>query len=253
MKPTGLFLVLAFAATICRAEKDYPDCEKTYFKSGQLSTKKCFDKDHRFGKAYAYNKKGEVIYERDLRTVAGHASVYFTFHPNGAVKRADWSSAPDAGIQWYHSRDEFSEEGKLTGHTQNNYDDYLQLKVPLIEKDTVIVIKPVKNDTLITNKKKTEAWFVNHTWYPIIVVTTERRNIRSGAFEKKILPGDSIKVVSYNLTVKNNEPFRKYSFELISMDKNDKQQPFVKYISKQVQPSKNVRFYYIVENKSKPD
>jgi hypothetical protein len=41
--------------------------------------KKCFDTNKRFGKATAYNKTGSIIYEKELRTIGGHASVEFTF------------------------------------------------------------------------------------------------------------------------------------------------------------------------------
>jgi hypothetical protein len=64
------------------------------------------------------NKTGNVIYEKELRTIGGHASVEFTFYPNGALNKASWSSAPDAGIQWYNSTDIFSEDGKLVSHTE---------------------------------------------------------------------------------------------------------------------------------------
>ncbi len=253
IQSTGVFLLLAFTATVCRAEKEYPDCEKTFFQSGQLSTQKCFDKAHRFGKAYAYNTKGEVIYEKDLRTIGGHASVYFTFYTSGAVKRADWSSAPDAGIQWYSSRDEFSEEGKLTFHTTQNYDDYIRLKAPLnkTEKDTEILVKAGKSDTILTHKKKVETWFINHTWYPIFV-TTLKKNELTEMSEKKILPGDSIMLVNYDFTLKNNEPSRKYQFKLIAAENDAKQQPVVKTISRRTRPNKNIAYYYVVENKSRP-
>lgn len=254
MKTAGIFLAMVLTTAICRAEKDFPDCEKTYFTSGQLSTQKCYDKAHRSGKAYAYNKKGKVIYEKDLRAFAGHASVYFTFHPNGAVKRADWSSAPDAGIQWYSSRDEFSEDGNLIYHTVQNYDDYIQLRAPLYDKrkDTEIIVKPGKNDTIITDKKKVETWFINHTWYPVTVIAISKTTQKEVS-EEKIMPGDSVSIVSYDFSTKNNEPSRKYKFELIPYTTNSQLKPVVKSIRRKIKPNKNVVYYYTVENKSKPD
>lgn len=140
MKILFASILVAFTCASTLAADYKYHCEKKFFKTKQLSTQKCYDKDKRFGKAIAYNKKGVVIYEKELRTIAGHASVYFTYHPNGAICKAEWSSAPDAGIQWYKSSDEFDENGKLVHHSEQSYDDRLQLTVPYIVpgKDTVL-------------------------------------------------------------------------------------------------------------------
>src|ERR1041385_8977966 len=73
--------------------------------------------------ACAYDQAGDKIYEQELRNFAGHSPVWFTYYENGAVKKAEWSSAPDAGIQWYKNISNFSDSGTLLNSTDHNYDD----------------------------------------------------------------------------------------------------------------------------------
>jgi hypothetical protein len=70
--------------------------------------------DNREGYAKAYNFKGEEIYSRTIRRFAGTSSVHFQHHPNGMVKKAEYSSHPDGGIQWYRSYTYFDEQGIIT-------------------------------------------------------------------------------------------------------------------------------------------
>ena len=244
-----ILLLSIFFVQFSYAENDYPNCEKTFFKSGELSTKKCYDKDNRFGKAYAYTKKGKLIYEKGLRKIAGHESVYFTFYPSGAVKKAEWSSAPDAGIQWYNSTDEFAENGTLTSHTENNYDDYLRV-VPtyIVPKDTSSKNSTTKYDSVIIKPKQVECWFVNHTYFTISVKVIDKKN-KQEINQKNIKAGDSIKVGTYDYTAKNFEPVRKYLFDIQSANNTTEQKPFVKTIKRKRLLNKNDAFYYIIENK----
>jgi len=101
----------------------FSNCKYTYFKNGKKATSQCYDADDRWGQARAYNDKGAVIYEKELRKIAGHSSVQFSFYENGAVKKAEYSSAPDAGIQWYRTYTYFAPDGTITSEIHNNYDD----------------------------------------------------------------------------------------------------------------------------------
>lgn len=92
-----------------------------YFPNGKVSTFTYIDED-RYGKALAYNLKGEVIYENGTRRVHGSASVRFTHHENGMVKTARYSSHPDGGIQWYRSTTEFNEKGEKIKEYHDNYE-----------------------------------------------------------------------------------------------------------------------------------
>lgn len=91
-----------------------------YFTTGQVSTREWTDKDGRFGRSLAYKRDGTVIVDHHTRRIAGHASVHFEYHPNGAVSRCEFSDAPDAGIQWYRSVATFDEQGNRTGFTEES-------------------------------------------------------------------------------------------------------------------------------------
>lgn len=91
------------------------------FPNGKTSTIAVI-KDNREGYAKAFNFKGEEIYHRSIRRFAGHASVTFHHYPSGMVKKADYSSHPDAGIQWYRTYTYFDENGKVTAEYEDNWD-----------------------------------------------------------------------------------------------------------------------------------
>jgi len=121
-----LLLILAMLLSVgyhSFALGEYPVCTHTYFKgSKKISTSTCYDNHQRFGKAIAYNRKGEVIYEKSLRKIAGHSYVTFSYYTDGAVSRAYWSDAPDAGIQWYKSDTWFKNDGTIDRVTEQSHD-----------------------------------------------------------------------------------------------------------------------------------
>lgn len=114
------------------------------------------------GKAIAYNKKGEIIYENGVRNFAGHASVHFSHYPSGAVKLAEYSSAPDAGIQWYKSNTQFDEEGKVTGFFEQSQEDLIRPSFHTEPSQTSVI-------TIYNHRTK----FVNSTNYLIVCKLTE--------------------------------------------------------------------------------
>lgn len=252
MKSIFTHSILLFFCLNLQAEEYSFHCEKKFFKSGQLSSQKCYDKDKRFGKAIAYNIKGEIIYEKELRTIGGHASVYFSYHTNGAVQKAEWSSAPDAGIQWYNATDVFDENGKKISHTENNYDDYLRVTTPFIVpvKDTVIKQSPIvpgKKATLISNKNFIEVWCINHTYYPVVVNVKDKKTY-AGVAETILQPADSVKIIQYKFAKEVNEPHKKYQISVSALNKGDGKNPVVKSIKKKKLTQNDV-FYCMIENK----
>lgn len=94
-----------------------------WFTSGDLSTKAWMDANNSWGHSWAYNKLGDVIFDRQTRRVGGHASVDYRYHPNGAVSRADYSTMPDGGIQWYKSTTTFDTAGVQTGFSEQGWDN----------------------------------------------------------------------------------------------------------------------------------
>ena len=93
-----------------------------YFTTGELSTKEWMDTQDHWGRSSAYKRSGELIFQGQTRRVAGHATVDFSYHPNGGVSKVETSDAPDGGIQWYRSTTTFDEEGNKTGHTEQGHD-----------------------------------------------------------------------------------------------------------------------------------
>jgi hypothetical protein len=106
-------------------------CRFSYFKgTRQISTSICKIADHPLrGAATAYDRRGNIIYQRETRRYGGHASVDFTYHANGAVHTVYYSSAPDAGIQWYNSTHYFDLEGKLVDVKSQSHEDMISVRL----------------------------------------------------------------------------------------------------------------------------
>ena len=132
-----------------------------YFKSGKLSSIQLLE-NNRFGKALAYNQKGEIIFEQSIRRIGGHASVYFSYYESGAIKKAEYSSAPDGGIQWYKSYSEFNEKGERTNFYELS-NDQLFNPFPPSETPTPFVKTPS------VSLENHEVLIVNNSKYTIIV------------------------------------------------------------------------------------
>ncbi|MBC7552734.1 MAG: hypothetical protein H7257_02015, partial [Taibaiella sp.] len=98
----GILILMLFNLSSWSALANDNKCEYHYFRGKRISTATCYEKNN-FGKAVAYNKKGEIIYEKHIRKVAGHSYVIFSYYRTGAVSKAVWHDAADGGIQWYSS------------------------------------------------------------------------------------------------------------------------------------------------------
>ncbi|MES2619768.1 MAG: hypothetical protein V4615_02875 [Bacteroidota bacterium] len=178
-----LFLFLSFACStfLVHAQHDYPNCKYTYFKMGTTSTSQCYDKNNRFGKARAYNLKGDKIYERELRAVGGHSSVQFSFFKNGSVRKAEWRSAPDGGIQWYSNVTTFSEDGTQLSSINNNYDDHVTTIQPAqkpaeespVIKDSIKLKSETMTCAVIYSN---EFWYIIHSSQKIIITAVRNKD-----------------------------------------------------------------------------
>ncbi len=93
-----------------------------YHKNGKISTIEEWDKDRHWGSIKGFSSEGIELFNYSLRSIAGHASIYLKYYSNGQVSKAEYSSMPDGGIQWYRYIHEFDESGKQTG--------YLDLSMP---------------------------------------------------------------------------------------------------------------------------
>jgi len=89
--------------------------------SKKPSSVESWDKNRYWGRMTCFDAQGNIIANHQLRRVAGHASVSLRYHPNGQVSSVEYRSAPDGGIQLYHTIQSFDENGN-----QTSYEDYSQ-------------------------------------------------------------------------------------------------------------------------------
>jgi hypothetical protein len=173
-----------------------------YFTSGEVSTKEWVDKDERWGRSWAFAKDGRVLIDQQTRRVGGHASVHFSYHPNGAVSKAEFSDAPDGGIQWYQSTTTFDENGNKTGFTEQGHDDdglILRPDTRVIEKPQVV--EPPKptiaecqklyvNEVVVMNSTK---------WACVVKVQPKSASpaLPGGTFT--LQPGDTLRAGTYTM------------------------------------------------------
>ena len=56
----------------------FKNCKFTYFEgSKKITSSICYDDNDRFGEAKVFKNTGEIIYQKQLRKIAGHANVTF--------------------------------------------------------------------------------------------------------------------------------------------------------------------------------
>ncbi len=192
-----------------------------YFTNGKVSTKAWMDKDDRWGRSWAYGQDGSVIAEFNTRRFAGHSSVHFEYHPNGAVSKVEFSSAPDAGIQWYRSTTTFDEHGHRTGFWEQGHDDLGTIPRPgrPSEQEQVTAIPdPIPEQRLFVN----EVLIVNKTGSSALVRCTPTHP--SPAFPAKdhlIQAGDSLSVGRYTVGEQFAPPAGQVELTIVEFDLQD--------------------------------
>lgn len=170
-----------------------------HFTTGQVSTKEWMDKDERWGRSWAYNKRGEVIFEGQTRRVGGHASVRFSYHGNGGVSKVETSDAPDGGIQWYRSTTTFDEDGNRTGFHEDGRDNYgpiprLDLRI-MTEPEQSPTVPPEQEVAICQRMFQSELFVVNPTNSAVRVVATAKEpspGLPGGTWT--MAPGDTIRI-----------------------------------------------------------
>jgi hypothetical protein len=243
---------------------EYTNCETYYYKkTKKKSGEKCFDKDNRYGIARVYNDSGRVVYEVHLRRFAGHASVQFSFHDNGAIHKVNYSSAPDAGIQWYRSYHEFSPTGKLINSWEDSHDHRvtrIDINPPPIKHETIPPISPkptpetslpMPTQTPGTQKEvvvcqrmlSNEIWVLNpgnqHIVFKAISKHKSDKNI-----ETTLRPGETKMIGSYSMGEQFYPPVNLYTFEVAT---NGKRKPNTTYFKEASHTTKDdVHKHFIV-------
>ena len=161
-----------------------------FFAEGGKSTLEWTDKDGREGRSIAFDRHGNVIYSNNTRRFAGHASVHFSYHPDGSVAKAEYSTAPDAGIQWHKSTTVFDQQGNQIGYKELGRDNY--------------GIYPRPGDGL--KRSPGQRMFVNE----VFLVNATRKTGKAHVVPKKaspamkeqrhtIAPGDTIRLGTYSM------------------------------------------------------
>lgn len=182
MKCSISFFLFISTTFIAQGQKEFKHCTYTYFTgSKKVASSICYDDDKRWGEAKAFNTEGKEIYKRQLRKIAGHASVEFKYYVTGMIKEAYFSDAPDAGIQWYHETVFFDETGNQTNVQKQSHEDILSphvlLEEPIKKTPTTPIVK--KTDTLVSKQCATvysnEIWINNKTNYTIKVEAAPKK------------------------------------------------------------------------------
>lgn len=97
------------------------------------------------GYAVAYNMDGNEIYRQEISRMHMIRTVRFSYHPNGAVSKAEMSWHPDAGIQHGTVTTTFDENGKLIKEEKWSSED--KLGIPDRPSDIVPIQPNPKKET----------------------------------------------------------------------------------------------------------
>lgn len=205
----SIFLLLLVACSAAASaqgrERTYKSDTGTvvihYFTNGKVSTKSWVDTDDRWGRSWAYKQDGTVIAENQTRRIAGHASLHFSYHPNGAISKAEYSEAPDAGIQWYRSTTTFDDQGNKTGFTEQGHDNYDIIPGPGVRvTQKPEVTEPYKQEVVREQRMFiTEVFVVNASKYTCRMDAVAKHP--SPAMQNSnhtMAPGDTVRVGMYS-------------------------------------------------------
>jgi hypothetical protein len=238
--------------------REYPKCRYTYYHNGRVSTKECYDTLRHWGRATAYNPLGKEIYSREIRRIAGHASVAFSFYPNGGVKKAEYSSAPDAGIQWYRTYTSFAEDGTVTSEVHDGYDKgpgttllHNPSHIPATPPAIVPPKRPKDTSQQTTMEcgviYSSEFWFKNTTPYTV-VVSAVRKGSKSETYILTLRPRQSMKAGQMIGAQQFNVPATYFDFSVRPLKESVRQKLIILPAdTKPEQVQKDVmRYYYDV-------
>lgn len=228
--------------------QEMTNCQYRYFAgSRQVASSVCYDRDNHWGVAKAYNRRGDVIYERQLRRIAGHSTVVFTWYASGGIKTAAWSSAPDGGIQWYKSYTTFTEDGHKNGEIEDSYDNRVTLHAPKdlpnVPNTVVVPAKPAVAECAVIYAS--EFWFTNYTPFPVQATATHRYR-PSERYWITLKPGETRKCGQVILAQQFDEPGRTFEFAAVPV-KSTRRQRLVVVNAEDTPPDsprKEVRRYF---------
>lgn len=171
------------------------ETKSCYHKNKNISTQEIWDNDKKSGKSIGYDSLGKQLYEFNLRTFGGHASVNLSYYANGQVSLVQFSSAPDGGIQWYKEMIRFDEKGsRIEGRIDQNPNELL---FPIFT-DTSKFVKPIEKKSI---KQEGIACAVPYlTYYKI-------KNSTSKKIRVKLIPQKNrwVQLSEKNILIKSKE------------------------------------------------
>jgi hypothetical protein len=171
-----IFLQNSFAQLNCKTLKQSDTTiVKCFHKNGKLSVVK-EEYKQRTGKVTGYDAKGKMIFELHTRKFAGHAYTDIEYYGNGQVKKVYYSSAPDAGIQWYHLTIEYNENGVETYRQEQSNEDLLRPSFVIKQYDSTF--KPYIQKPVVPEVYVNEYYLIN-TSNKLITLTKNVDSINS--------------------------------------------------------------------------
>lgn len=192
----ALLLFLALLAGEIHAQSDTVTLHDVRYPNGKRSAWAYYLKSTQEGRATCYLPNGTQLYSGTISHRHGDRSVEFKHHGNKVVSQIHEHSAPDAGIQWYNRYLEYDEAGTLIRTWENNWDDMVTLRNPIIEPAPSPVVpvpvtpnpKPqpevVECAVLYSNR----SWFINATPFHLMATYVSRGD----TIRKPIAPGDTV-------------------------------------------------------------
>lgn len=232
-----------------------------YFTTGQVSTQEWTDKDGRFGRSRAFKRDGTVIVDHHTRRIAGHASVHFEYHPNGAVRKAEFSDAPDAGIQWYRSTTTFDDQGDRTGFSEQGHDDLHVIPRPgTTFTAPVEPVGPTEDPVRVPEVAVCQKLFVNEVF--VVNSTRHAAKVRVqvmnpspalGPAVHTLAPGDTVRLGTYTIGETFEGPNIHLAVEAMRVVRNRKRPTASGELrTNEAQVSPEHRRYYMVLSGWKP-
>lgn len=177
-----------------------------WFTTGQLSSKAWMDVDNRWGHSWAYDRSGKVIFDRQTRRIGGHASVDFRYHPNGAVGRADYSTMPDGGIQWYKSTTTFDTAGVQTGFSEQGWDNEGPLHPGIVKPERTVPKPAIPTKTVMEQHLFTNEYFVVARKNCRVQLRPKQPSPAAKNMDATLLKGDTLRGGTYSMGERLDPP-----------------------------------------------